>query len=147
MTIREMTPADRDAVLSMAADFYHSPAVEHAVDPAVLERTFRDAADPAEPLLTGLVLEEDGAAVGYAYVTECYSGEVGGRCLFFEELYFRPECRGRGYGTRVFRYLKERWPNHRRVRLEVTDANQGAIRLYERLGFRFLDYRQMVLEK
>lgn len=144
--IRPMTAADRDAVMPMVETFYHSPAVEHEVDPAVLERTFRAAVDPDEPLLRGLVLAEDGRAVGYAYVTECYSGEVGGRCVFFEEMYFTPQCRGKGYGTQVFRWIKENYPNHLRVRLEVTNSNRDAIRLYERLGFRFLEYKQMVLE-
>ena len=144
--IRAMTAQDHDAVMPMVDTFYHSPAVDHPADPAVLERTFRDAVDPAEPLLRGLLLLEDGAPVGYAYVTECYSGEVGGRCLFFEEMYFLPQCRGKGYGTAVFRYLKEQYPAYPRFRLEVTGANTNAIRLYEKLGFRFLEYRQMVLE-
>ncbi len=144
--IRTMTAADYDIVMPMVKTFYHSPAVEHDTDPAVLERSFRAAVDPAEPLLRGMVLLEDGAAVGYAYVTECYSAEVGGRCVFFEEMYFDPQCRGKGYGTAVFHWLKEQYPHHPRFRLEVTDANQDAIRLYQRLGFRFLEYRQMVLE-
>ena len=39
------------------------------------------------------------------------------------------------------------YPDCGRIRLEVTDANKGAIRLYERLGFRFLQYGQMVLDR
>lgn len=144
--IRAMTAADHDVVMPMVQAFYQSPAVDHNTDPAVLERTFRDAVDPAEPLLRGMLLVEDGQAVGYAYLTECYSGEVGGRCVFFEEMYFSPACRGKGYGTAVFRWVKEQYPNYPRIRLEVTDVNEGAIRLYQRLGFQFLDYRQMVLE-
>ena len=144
--IRAMTAADFDAVMPMVRTFYQSPAVGQGAGAAVLEGAVREAVEAAEPLLRGLLLLEDGAPVGYAYVTECYSGEVGGRCLFFEEMYFRPECRGKGYGTAVFRYLKEQYPNYPRFRLEVTDVNQNAIRLYEKLGFRFLEYRQMVLE-
>lgn len=144
--IRTMTAADHDVVMPMVQTFYKSPAVDHDTDPAILERTFRDAVDPAEPLLRGMLLVEDGQAVGYAYLTECYSCEVGGRCVFFEEMYFDPACRGKGYGTAVFRWVKEQYPNYPRIRLEVTDVNEGAIRLYQRLGFQFLDYRQMVLE-
>ena len=144
--IRTMTAADHDVVMPMVQTFYKSPAVDHDTDPAILERTFRDAVDPAEPLLRGMLLVEDGQAVGYAYLTECYSCEVGGRCVFFEEMYFDPACRGKGYGPAVFRWVKEQYPNHPRIRLEVTDVNEGAIRLYQRLGFQFLDYRQMVLE-
>ena len=35
----------------------------------------------------------------------------------------------------------------RRFRLEVTKKNQRAARLYERLGFQFLDYDQMTLDR
>lgn len=145
-TIRTMIADDYDAVMSMVDAFYQSPAVDHKVEREVLEETFRAAVNPEETLLRGILLEEDGSAVGFGYITECYSCEAGGRCVFFEELYFKPECRGKGYGTEVFHWVKQEYPNHPRIRLEVTDVNANAIRLYERLGFRFLDYRQMILE-
>ena len=58
ISIREMTAADEGAVMEMVDRFYHSPAVEHEVDLAVLRRSFQAAVDPAEPLIQGLVLEE-----------------------------------------------------------------------------------------
>lgn len=146
-TIREMTGGDRDAVLPMVKDFYRSPAVEHAVDDAVLERSFDDAVRADEPFLKGLMLLEEGRAVGYCYVTGYYAAEVGGRCLMIEELYFTPDCRGKGYGSRVFRWLMKEYRDYKRLRLEVTEENRGAVRLYERLGFRFLQYGQMVLDR
>lgn len=145
--IRPLTAADREAVLPMVTEFYHGPAVEHDVDPEVLERSFTAAADPMEPLLQGYVLLEDGRAVGYCYVTICYSAEVGGRVALVEELYFKPECRGKGYGTQVFQFVMEYYAAARRIRLEVAGTNPDAARLYERLGFRFLPYGQMVLDR
>ena len=38
-------------------------------------------------------------------------------------------------------------PEVRRFRLEVTRSNEKAVRLYERLGFTFLDYDQMILDR
>ena len=66
ISIREMTAADEGAVMEMVDRFYHSPAVEHEVDPAVLRRSFQAAVDPAEPLIQGLVLGKvaDGGAGG-----------------------------------------------------------------------------------
>ena len=126
ISIREMTAADEGAVMEMVDRFYHSPAVEHEVDPAVLRRSFQAAVDPAEPLIQGLVLEEDGRPVGYHYMCIGYSAEVGGRYLLLDELYLAPECA--------------------RYRLEVTGENRAA-RLYERMGFRYLDYKQMVIDR
>lgn len=51
ISIREMTTADEGAVMEMVDRFYHSPAVEHEVDLAVLRRSFQAAVDPAEPLI------------------------------------------------------------------------------------------------
>ena len=146
LTIRPMASEDRDAVMAMVTDFYHSPAVEHEVDFSTLEQAFRDAADSAQPLIEGLLLLEDGEPVGYGYLTWNYASEVGGKVLIFDELYLKDSCRGKGYGSQVFRRVMAEHPECRRFRLEVTGANEGAARLYERLGFRFLQYNQMVLD-
>ena len=45
ISIREMTAADEGAVMEMVDRFYHSPAVEHEGDPAVLRRSFQAAVD------------------------------------------------------------------------------------------------------
>lgn len=49
------------------------------------------------------------------------------------------EARGQGYGTRLIEMLHE-WakaqPQLERIQLEVFHTNPGAIRLYERLGYR-----------
>ena len=147
LNLRDLTPEDAPVVLPMVIDFYHSDAVDHPVDAAILERSFRDAADPAEPLLRGLLIQWDGEAAGYLYVTQCYSAEVGGRCVLLDEVYLKPEFRGRGIGTRVLAWLEESYPSARRFRLEVTQANQGAARLYRSAGYEFLHYDQMVLDK
>lgn len=146
LTVREITSQDRELVLPMVQDFYHSDAVLHPVDPAVLERAFQAAADPAEPLLRGLVLLEEGRPAGYLYVTQCYAAEVGGRCVFVEEVYLKPEFRGRGLGTQALAWLREEYPAARRFRLEVTRENGGAVRLYQRAGFQVLPYDQMVID-
>ena len=147
LNLRDLTPEDASVVLPMAEEFYHSDAVDHPVDPAVLEQSFRAAADPGEPLLRGLLIQWDGAAAGYLYITQCYSAEVGGRCVFLEEVYLKPEFRGRGLGAAVMAWLEEDYPAARRFRLEVTQANQGAARLYQSAGYQFLHYDQMVLDK
>ena len=145
--IRPLTPADRDAVMPMVLEFYRSPAVEHDLPESVLERSFQDAADPAEPLLDGYLLLWDGKAAGYCYVTNAYSAEVGGRMALVEELYFKPEYRGRGLGSQVFAYVQAHYPRALRIRLEVSPANRDAARLYTRLGFRVLPYEQMILDR
>ena len=78
LTFRGLTPEDHDLVLPMVQDFYLSDAVDHPVDADILERSFRDAVDPAEPLLRGLLVQWEGQPAGYIYVTQCYAAEVGG---------------------------------------------------------------------
>lgn len=48
----------------------------------------------AMPYISGLVMLEDEKVVGYGYVTGYYASEVGGMCMFMEEMYFTPECQG-----------------------------------------------------
>ena len=147
LAFRDLTPEDRDLVVPMVQAFYRSDAVDHPVDAAILERSFQDAASPAEPLLRGLLIQWEDKPAGYMYLTQCYSAEVGGRCVFLEEIYLKPEYRRRGLGAQIMAWLEQEYPAARRFRLEVTQANQGAVHLYQKAGYTFLRYDQMVLDK
>lgn len=63
--------------------------------------------------------------------------------LFIAEVCFLPEARGKGLGTRLLQQAldlaaKANLPS---VSLRVFSANEGAIRLYKRFGFRLVDER------
>lgn len=133
----------REEIMPMVQAFYHSDAVCHPVPEEILEQTFADAVS-SDPVLEGYALMEDENIVGFAYTTVYYACEVGGRCMMFEELYLKEETRGKGYGTLFFEQVMEQHPEVRRFRLEVSRSNEKAVRLYERLGFTFLEYDQMV---
>ena len=62
-----------------------------------------------------------------------------------EEIYIDEECRGMGMATEFFDYLKSK-EGIARLRLEVESDNEGAKRLYERMGFELLPYLQMVID-
>ena len=145
-TIEKMTEEMRPEVLPMVDEFYRSDAVSHGVAREIRERTFADAVS-ADPVLEGYVLKEDGRITGFAYVTVFYACEVGGRCLMFEELYLKEEARGKGLGTRFLETIIKERSEIQRFRLEVSKANEKAVHLYRRLGFDFLDYDQMVLDR
>ena len=144
--IEKMQESMRKEIMAMVQSFYHSDAVCHPVDTAILEQTFADAVS-ADPVLCGYALMEDEEIVGFAYTTVYYACEVGGRCMMFEELFLKEETRGKGYGTKFFEEIMEQHPEVRRFRLEVTRSNEKAVRLYEKLGFTFLEYDQMVCDR
>jgi len=137
---------DKTEVLEMVSSFYSSEAVDHKVPDCILERTFMDAVGQ-EPCIWGVLLCDGDAVVGFAYMTVCYACEVGGRTLILEELYLKAESRGKGYGRQFFTWMFKEYPDILRFRLEVTKNNEGAIALYERLGFQYLQYGQMVHDR
>ena len=147
LSFRDITPQDHDIILPMVRDFYQTDAVLHPVDESILERTFRDAADASEPLLRGVLLFQDKEPVGYIYLTQCYSAEVGGRCVFIEEIFLLEPFRGLGLGHQIMAWIESQYPSARRFRLEVTEVNQRAVALYAKSGYQYLHYDQMVLDK
>ena len=147
LTFRDITSADREIVIPMVVDFYHTDAVDHEVPAEIMERAFAAAADPAEPLLRGVLVCDGAEVVGYVYMTFCYSAEVGGRCVFIEEIFLKEEHRGKGYGKQIMAWMEAEYPEVRRFRLEVTQVNKSAIRLYEKSGYKYLKYDQMVFDK
>ena len=147
LTFRDITAADREIVLPMVADFYRTDAVDHEVPEEIMERSFNACADPDEPLLRGVLVLDGEELAGYVYLTFCYSAEVGGRCVFIEEIFLKENFRGRGLGKEIMAWMEGEYPEVRRFRLEVTQVNKSAIRLYEKSGYQYLRYDQMVFDK
>ena len=52
-------------------------------------------------------------------------------------------CRVRCIGKAFFEYVYQNYPA-KRYRLEVTNCNTQAIKLYKQLGYTPLDYNQMI---
>ncbi len=142
--IRKMTPDDREYYFKFTDDFHHSDAVLAPIDTACYERTFESVIS-SSPYVEGFVFEYDERIVGHSIIAFSFSTEVGGECLWIEELYILPDYRGKGIGKEFFAYLFENFGDRvRRFRLEVEEENEGAVRLYKNLGFTWLDYKQMV---
>ena len=97
MNFRKMEARDKDAVLEMMTVFYASPAVLHKASREVLEQDIADCVGEC-PFVEGFIIEEDGEVAGYAMTAMGYSTEYGGISVMLEDLYLRPEYRGRGLG-------------------------------------------------
>lgn len=83
-----------------------------------------------------LIDSTDGCA-GYMVVTFAFSCEFGGWYGFIDELFLREPYRNRGWGTRAIQLAAAicRDRGMSVLLLEAALVNDGAIRLYRRLGF------------
>ena len=83
------------------------------------------------------VLVRDGAeAAGFALWFHNFSTFAGRRGLYLEDLYVRPEFRGRGFGRRLLAHLAAIAVDRDCARLEwsVLDWNRRAIDFYRAMG-------------
>ena len=82
------------------------------------------------------VIEVDGEVVGMAIWFLNYSTWQGKHGIYLEDLYIKPEYRGRGYGKALLKYLaaicNER--GYGRFQWWVLDWNSPAIEFYRSLG-------------
>lgn len=146
IVFRYFNSEDRAEFFRMVKKFYAPPTVLHFPSDEVMLSSFDAALDMPE-LVKGIMFEADGKASGYAVVSMKFETEVGGMATWIEELYVDDEFRNKGIGKEFFEFLKNELQGKiKRIRLEVGDENDGAKRLYEKLGFEYLDYKQMVID-
>jgi ribosomal protein S18 acetylase RimI-like enzyme len=127
----------------MVAEFYCSSAVLKPKDPKNFEATFAAAMDNS-PFVRILMIENDEKPIGYALLSLTYSNEAGGMVVLIEEVQIDKAHRGGGYGSKLFEFLEHEYRSAKRFRLEVGSNNTRAIDLYRKLGYKVLDYVQMV---
>ncbi len=144
--IRRITPSDRAAYIALVERFYQTDAVMAPIPRSHIERCF-DEMLVSDTYAMAWMFKEDGVVCGYAQIAKTYSQEAGGKVIWIEEIYLLPEHRGKGFGGMFFALLESEFPDTARFRLEVEDDNAGAVRLYERTGYRMIPYLNMMKQK
>ncbi|AMV01445.1 GNAT family acetyltransferase [Xanthomonas citri pv. fuscans] len=88
-----------------------------------------------------LICEQDGQALGFAVYFFNYSTWLGRNGLYLEDLFVRPEARGKGAGLALLRHLAQLAVQRGCGRFEwsVLDWNQPAIDFYKAVGARPMD--------
>jgi GNAT superfamily N-acetyltransferase len=134
LTIRPATPADVPALLVLIRELAEYERLLHAVtaDEALLHEALFGARPAAEAVLA----REGQSVVGFALWFHNFSTFVGRRGLYLEDLYVRPEYRGRGYGEALLAHLGRVALDRGCGRLEwaVLDWNRRAIDFYQGMG-------------
>ena len=99
----------------------------------------------SETYALGFMLESEGECAGYALLAKTYSREAGGMVIWLEELFVLPQFRSHGLGREFFSFLEKYTAEngYARIRLEAEEENVRALSLYQRLGFEYMDYKQM----
>ena len=145
MFIRKMETRDTEEVFEMMREFYDSPAVFHTSSDAVLRKDIEDCISDM-PLVEGFVFEEDEKLLGYAMTALNYTTEYGGISVWIEDIYLKPEARGKGIATDFFAFIEKQYPQAVRFKLEVEQENEVAIAAYRRNGYSISPYFEMTKE-
>jgi GNAT superfamily N-acetyltransferase len=134
--IRPAMPADAPLILELIRSLAAFEKLSHEV--AATETQLRVTLF-AQPPVAHCVLAFDGdAPAGFALYFFNYSTFLARPGLYLEDLFVRPEFRGRGFGKALLLHLAQ-LANARgcgRMEWAVLDWNQPAIDFYERLGAR-----------
>lgn len=143
--IREIKSDDKIDFIKMCMDFYNTDGVDHSIPVSNMEKTFNLLMEGLD-FAKAYVCEKNNKTVGYILLALTYSNEAGGMVVWLDEIYVKPEFRSQGIGSELIDFVIEKYKNKiSRFRLEITESNMGAKKLYLSKGFTDLSYRQMNL--
>jgi len=140
--IKKMAEKDRDEVFSMMKTFYSSNAVLTCGSDEIFRNDIENCINE-NPYLEGFVFVSGENTIGYSMIAKSFSTEFGKSCIWFEDLYLKPEFRGCGVIPEFINYIKTKYPQAV-YRLEAENENKHAVHVYKKSGFEILPYIEMV---
>ena len=132
--IRPASENDVPLILTFIRDLARYERLEHAV--VATEDILRESLFGQPRFAEVLFGEEDGVPVAFALFFHNFSTFKGRPGIYLEDLYVRPEARGRGIGKQLLACLARTAVERRCARLEwaVLDWNEPSIGFYRSLG-------------
>ena len=132
--ISAATRADAPAIHALVRELAVYEKLEHLMisTPADFERELFDSGSVIE----AIVAKENDVAIGFALFFHNFSTFLGRKGLYLEDLYVKPECRGKGYGKALLVRLAKIAVERKCGRFEwsVLDWNTPSIKFYEAMG-------------
>ena len=134
LTLRPAVPLDVGEILQLIRDlaaYEREPAAAIATEADILRDGFSE-----NPRFKVVIAEWDGQVAGFAFYFYNYSTWQGRPGLYLEDLFVRPEHRGRGIGKALLVHLAgiALREGCTRYQWQVLDWNVDAIGFYEKLG-------------
>lgn len=134
LQIRPATEDDVPLILRFIRELAEYERLAHTV--VATEESLRATLFGNPRFAEVLIAESGGEAAGFALFFHNYSTFLAKPGFYLEDLYVRPELRGRGIGkqllSRLAKLARER--NCGRLEWAVLNWNESAIRFYESLG-------------
>jgi GNAT superfamily N-acetyltransferase len=133
-TLRAAEPRDVEAIVGLIGELAEFEHLTHLLQ--VTPETLRPHLFGPKPVAEAMVGEVDGEVVAFALFFTNFSTFLAKPGLYLEDLYVRPEHRGRGLGRALLEHLGALavGRDYGRFELSVLDWNEHAIRFYKGMG-------------
>lgn len=132
--IRPATPDDLGLVLDFIRGIAAYERLAHEV--VTTEATLRESLFGARPAAEVVLGYLDGQPAGFAVFFHNFSTFLGRHGMYLEDVFVKPEFRGRGLGEALLRHVAREAVRRNCGRFEwaVLDWNEPAIQFYRKLG-------------
>lgn len=139
LEIREANESDVSQIQKFIRDLANYEKLEDLV--TATEAQLRETLFGSSPYAEVILAEEDGTPAGFALFFHNYSTFLAQPGIYLEDLFVKPEYRGRGYGKALLARLAQiaRERNCGRIEWAVLDWNEPSIAFYKSLGARRMD--------
>ena len=126
--------SDVPEILNFIKDLAKFEKLEHEVK--VTQEKLSESLFGPRKYAEVVFLEVSGVRAGFALFFHNYSTFLGQPGIYLEDLYVKPEFRGKGYGKALLAFLAKTAVNRECGRLEwsVLNWNESAIEFYQSLG-------------
>lgn len=134
LSIRPARASDVPAIFTMIHELAVFEHLEHLMTAS--ETMLYEGLFGARPACEALVGTENGVPLAFALYFHSFSTFVGRKGLYLEDLYVKPEARGKGYGRQMLAALARLALERGCGRFEwsVLDWNENAIAFYRNVG-------------
>ena len=132
--IRKAAEADVSQIIELLREFAEFENLSEYCE--VTGEKLRDAMFGAKAFVEGLLAFDGEMPVGYAIFYQNFASFRGQRGVYLEDVYIKPEYRGKGIGEAMLKQIARIGADCGAVRMDfqVLDWNESAIKFYKKLG-------------